>query len=273
MARESTPKKRLEGKAAIITGGASGIGEATARLFAEHGARAVVIADVQDQLGEQVAASIGDRAAFKHCDVTDEDQVKAVVEWTVQTYGCLDVMFSNAGIIGRTTSIMDLDLKGMDLLYSVNVRGMAAALKHAGKAMVDGGVRGSIVCTTSIAAAVGGVSPHDYCLTKHAVLGLVRSTCSELGKHGIRVNCVSPYGVATPLLSLALRDNGFEGDTGDIEDLCAQLSNLKGVVLRSEHVAEAVLFLASDEAAFVSGHNLAVDGGFTVVNHDFKIFP
>nr|CAD1838794.1 unnamed protein product [Ananas comosus var. bracteatus] len=178
---------------AIITGAASGIGEAAARLFAEHGAR-VVIADIQDELGAAVAASIGaDRCKYYRCDVRDEQQVSDLVDFTVATFGRLDVMYSNAGIICRG-SLLQMNLEDFDNVVAVNTRGCVAAVKHAGRAMAAAGTRGSIICTASVAATVGGMGLHAYTVSKHAVLGLVRSAAGELGHLGIRVNCVSPAG-------------------------------------------------------------------------------
>ncbi|KAH7571071.1 hypothetical protein JRO89_XS05G0248100 [Xanthoceras sorbifolium] len=225
-------KPRLEGKVALITGAASGIGEEAVRLFAENGAL-VVAADVQDELGHQVVASIGTgNVCYHHCDVRDEKQVEETVNFALEKHGRIDVLFSNAGIIGPLTSILELDISGLDNTMATNVRGVAATIKHAARAMVARNV--------------------------------LRSACSELGAHGIRVNCVSPFGVATPLSCTAynLQPNEVEANS------CA-VGNLKGIVLKARHVAEAALFLASDESAYISGHNLAVDGGFTVVNHSY----
>ncbi|KAF2315993.1 hypothetical protein GH714_040788 [Hevea brasiliensis] len=193
--------KKLSGKVAIVTGGASGIGEATVRLLADHGALMVVIADIQDELGQRVATSIGEnKCRFVHCDVSKEDQVKSLVEWTVQNFGRLDIMFSNAGILGNSDqTVLDLDLSAFDHLFAVNVRGMAICVKYAARAMVRGNVRGSIVCTASVAASKGTKRRTAYNMSKHAVVGLVRSASVQLGAHGIRVNCVSPFGLATPM--------------------------------------------------------------------------
>nr|CAD1838795.1 unnamed protein product [Ananas comosus var. bracteatus] len=179
-------KLRLEGKVAVITGAAGGIGEAAARLFAEHGAR-VVIADVQDELGAAVAASIGaDRCKNYRCDVRDEQQVSDLVDYAVATFGGLNVMYSNAGIMGRPASLLQMSLEDFDNVVAVNARGCVAAVKHAGRAMAAAGTRGSIICTASLAATVGGMGPHAYTVSKHAVLGLVRSAAGELGHLGIR---------------------------------------------------------------------------------------
>ncbi|MBA0617508.1 hypothetical protein Godav_026947 [Gossypium davidsonii] len=258
---------RLEGKVALITGGASGIGEETARFFVQHGAL-VVIVDVQDDLGNQVAASIGlDKVSYRHCDVREEKQVEEAVSFTVEKYGKLDILFSNAGTLGSLTGILEIDLDDFDNTIATNVRGVAATIKHAARAMVAKNIRGSIICTGSVASFVGGTGPNGYTTSKHAIVGLVRGACSELGAHGIRVNCVSPYGVATPL---ACRAYNFE--PSQLEANSYSASNLKGIVLKARHVAETVLFLASDESAYISGQNLAVDGGFTVVTHSLSTF-
>ncbi|KAF8390276.1 hypothetical protein HHK36_024801 [Tetracentron sinense] len=256
---DSTVSKRLDGKVVIITGGASGIGEATAHLFANNGPRVVVIADIQDELGQHVATSIGlHRCSYIHCDVTDEEQVKSMVDHTVQTYGRLDIMFSNAGTVNSTNqAVLELSLPAFDHLFAVNVHGMAACVKHAARAMVDGGVKGSIVCTASLAASIGSRKGTNYCMSKHAVLGLVRSASRQLGEYGIRVNCVSPSGLGTPLLCKA-----YQMEPEEVEKLYEPFTSLKGVGLKVNHVADAVLFLASDESAFVTGHDLLVHGGY-----------
>ncbi|GMI66666.1 short-chain dehydrogenase reductase 5 [Hibiscus trionum] len=259
-------KPRLEGKVALITGAASGIGEETARLFVKHGAF-VVIADVQDDLGSQVAETIGlDKVSYRHCDVRDEKQVEEAVSYTVEKYGKLDILFSNAGILGPLTGILELDIDAFDNIMATNVRGMAAMIKHAARAMVAKSIRGSIICTGSVASSIGGTGPHGYTTSKHAIVGLVRGTCSELGAHGIRVNCVSPYGVATPLVC-----RGYNWEPSEVEANSYAMNNLKGIVLKARHVAETVLFLASDESAYISGQNLGVDGGFTVANHSLSV--
>ncbi|KAI5683638.1 hypothetical protein M9H77_04866 [Catharanthus roseus] len=251
--------KKLEGKVAIVTGGASGIGEATARLFADHGIRAVVIADIQDEKGQKVAESIGSKQCrYFHCNVNDEDQVKAMVKWTVETYGKLDYMFSNAGIVSNSDqTVVDLDLSELDHLFKVNVRGMAACVKHAACAMVERKVKGSIVCTASVAASRGGALRTDYIMAKHAVLGLVRCASRQLGVYGIRVNSVSPSAIATPLTSVTSCQTRAE----DIMRVYEPLTSLKGIVLTGKHIADAALFLVSEDSAFITGHDLVVDGG------------
>ncbi|GAB4861411.1 Short-chain dehydrogenase reductase 3b [Ancistrocladus abbreviatus] len=258
--------RRLEGKVALITGAASGIGEETLRLFAKNGAF-IVAADVQDESGQQVVESIGsDTVCYHHCDVRDEKQVEETVNFTLQKFGGkLDILFSNAGILGPWKSIMDLDLEAFDNVMAVNVRGVTATIKHAARAMVAKNTRGSIICTTSVVASLGGAGPNAYTISKHALLGLVRSACDELGKHGIKVNSVSPFGVATPLACGAF---GLEPSV--VETATSNNAKLKGICLKARHIADAALFLASDESAFVSGHNLVVDGGFSVTGPSFS---
>ncbi|KAI3724133.1 hypothetical protein L2E82_35900 [Cichorium intybus] len=251
---------KLEGKVAIITGGASGIGEATAHLFAKHGARMVVLADIQDELGKNLSISIGShRCTYIHCDVTDEVQVKSLVDSTVDMYGQLDIMFSNAGIISKSNqTIVDLDMNHFDDLFAVNVRGMAACLKHAAGSMVEKKVKGIIICTASVLGRFAAPQHTDYCMSKHAVIALMKSASKQLGQYGIRVNSVSPSVVATPLMC-----NLLGAEATEVEKFVEPFTSLKGVVLKAEDVAEAVLFLASGESGFITGHDLAVDGGFT----------
>ncbi|KAL5981638.1 hypothetical protein ACLOJK_015701 [Asimina triloba] len=254
----------LDGKVAIITGASSGIGEAAARVFTEHGAFVIAV-DILDDLGHQVVESIGsDKCCYKHCNLLDEAQVQETVAHTIEKYGRVDILFSNAGVMGRSTSIMEMDLQELDRIVAVNMRGSAAFIKHVARVMVDSQTRGSIICTASIASIVGGLSPHSYSISKHALLGLVRSAASELGKHGIRVNCISPSVVPTPMSG-----GGVDGWDPPMEEFVRARSNLKGIVLKPKNVAEAALFLASYDSCFVSGHNLVVDGGFTAVDHSF----
>ncbi|XP_059303896.1 short-chain dehydrogenase reductase 3b-like [Lycium ferocissimum] len=252
--------KKLEGKIAIITGGASGIGEATSRLFAQHGAK-IVIADIQEEKGRSVTESIGSsHCTFIKCDVTDEKQVQSLVQSTVEIHGKVNIMFSNAGIAStheHEQDILGFNLDALDNLFAINVRGSVACVKHAAKAMVESGVKGNIICTASLTATMGITKQIDYAMSKHAVLGLVKCASKGLGKYGIRVNCVSPAAVATPLLEKSMKMS-----VEDLEKLFESFNCLKNGTLRASHVADAVLFLASDDSQFVTGHNLVVDGGF-----------
>ncbi|KAL5540769.1 hypothetical protein UlMin_042382 [Ulmus minor] len=261
----TTPSnKKLQGKVAIIIGGVSGIGEAIALRFADHGALAVVIANVQDEKGQNLSPLIGHyRSIYIHCDVTDEEQVKSLVETTVRTYGRLDIMFSNTGVSSRSDQkVLDIDLTALEKLYAINIRGTAACVKHAACAMVEGGIKGSIICTASKFVSFPGLAVYtDYVSSKWAVMGLMKSASLQLNVYGIRVNLVSPRLIITPMSCEAF--NKGEEEMRKLSEKTAYLK--KGKVLSAENVAEGVAFLASKASEFVTRHDLAVDGGLVFI--------
>ncbi|XP_027902370.1 xanthoxin dehydrogenase-like isoform X2 [Vigna unguiculata] len=270
----SAPTPRLSGKVALVTGGADGIGESIVRLFHSHGAK-ICIVDVQDNLGKQVCESLNDEAnvVYFHGDVTVEEDVSHAVDFTVDRFGTLDIIVNNAGISGSPSpDIRNADLSEFDKVFSVNVKGVFHGMKHAARIMIPK-KKGSIVSLCSVASVIGGLGPHAYTGSKHAVLGLTKNVAAELGKYGIRVNCVSPYGVATALSVAHLaEDERTEDALEGFRDFTGRMANLQGVELTTHDVANAVLFLASDDARYISGDNLMVDGGFTSVNHSLKVF-
>ncbi|KAJ1270518.1 hypothetical protein BS78_06G057800 [Paspalum vaginatum] len=265
MANSAVPasSRKLEGKVAVITGGASGIGERTARLFVEHGAR-VVVADIQDEAGARICAELGaDNASYVHCDVTSEDDVAAAVDHAVATFGALDIMFNNAGVSAAACySVRESGKEDFERVLAVNLVGPFLGTKHAARVMVPAHRGGCIIGTASAAVAVTGGAPYAYTCAKRALVALTENAAAELGRHGIRVNCVSPSWVATPL---TLGHLGL--DTEAFEQAMEAVTNLRGVGgLQADDVAAAVLFLASDDGRYISGHNLFVDGGISVAN-------
>ncbi|GLJ33731.1 hypothetical protein SUGI_0678080 [Cryptomeria japonica] len=191
--------RRLQGKVAIITGGSGGIGEATARVFANHGAK-VIIADFADDAGVKLEQSLYPWATYIHCDVSKEQDVSATVDFAMEKHGKLDIMFNNAGVVGmQKGSVVENDMEDFQRVMNINVKGVMHGIKHAARVMIPNR-KGTIISTASIAGILGGVTPYSYNASKHAVIRLTKSGAAELGKCGIRVNCISPAAIATDLL-------------------------------------------------------------------------
>ncbi|TYI62413.1 hypothetical protein E1A91_D10G241800v1 [Gossypium mustelinum] len=230
MSSDSSITKRLDGKVAMITGGASGLGECTAKLFVKNGAK-VLIADIQDELGRSVCQELGtENISYVHCDVTCESDVENAVNLAVSKYGKLDIMFNNAGIPGdnevRVTHAGTEDFKRV---FDVNVLGGFLGAKYAARVMVPA-KKGCILFTASLASKISFGLPHAYKASKHAVAGLTKSLSVELGEHGIRVNCISPNGIVTPMLQKAIGNV----DKKKGEEMVAVSAVLKGTVLEPE---------------------------------------
>ncbi|GAB4833285.1 hypothetical protein Ancab_031531 [Ancistrocladus abbreviatus] len=259
--------KRLNGKVAIITGGASGFGESTVRLFARHGAK-VIIADIQDEKGILLSTDInshGGEVTYIHCDVSNESDVKNVVDVAISKYGQLDVMYNNVGIPGsKSASILVTNEEEFNRVFNVNAYGSLLGAKHAARVMIPA-KNGVILFTSSIVTLTNVMAAYAYTMSKHAINGLMKNLCVELGQYGIRVNVISPGAVATPLM---LREMDMEKSV--LNGLICESVVLKGVVPEAEDVAKAALYLASDDAKFVSGMNLVVDGGYTTTNTAFS---
>jgi NAD(P)-dependent dehydrogenase (short-subunit alcohol dehydrogenase family) len=251
---------RLKDKVALVSGAASGMGAATARLFAREGAKGVVVADLLEKEGKAVVAEIekaGGKASFISLDVTNEDQWKEAVDETVATYGALDVLVNNAGISG--SGEQDLyDTAAWNRLMGINATGVFLGMKHGIAAMKKAGRRGSVINLSSISGIVGQGYIHvGYNASKGAVRLITKAGAAQHGKDGIRVNSVHP-GLMPPMRT-----------SGRTADPVMREKTLKGVPMRRagevDEVAYAILFLASDEASYVTGAELVVDGGWTAV--------
>src|SRR3989442_8579914 len=193
---------RLKGKVALIAGGASGIGEATVRLFVEEGA-AVMLAEIDDDRGRRLAGELGSRAGYVHTDVSREADIKTAVDETCKRFGQLDCIFNNAGYAGVGGKIEDVSAEGFDATIGVLLRGVFLGMKHAAPVMKRQG-SGSIISTASVAGLRTGLGPHIYSAAKAAVIHLTHSVAMELGESGVRVNCICPGGIATPFFGKPL---------------------------------------------------------------------
>lgn len=252
---------QLDGKVAIITGAAMGMGATTAEVFAREGAK-VIVADFNEEKGREQTEKIknaGGEATFCMVDVSKEEPVKEMVAFTVKTYGRLDVAINNAAITPDDKPIADFDLEYWNRLLSVDLTGVALCLKYEIRQMMAQGGGGSIVNVSS----VSGVRPQPdnpaYVAAKHGVIGLSRSASMDYSQHGIRVNIVAPGAIDTPMLRGALEQFGFDPD-----DYAKKLS-LLGRFAKAEEVANAHLWLASDQSSYVTGAIIAVDGGYTAM--------
>lgn len=259
---------RLDGKVAVITGAASGIGAATARLFAFEGA-SVVLADINDARGEKIADEIrasGGNARYVHADVALEADVKAMIDLAASECGRLDVIFNNAGYGGTSGPIAEIPVEEFDATVGVLLRGVFLGIKHAAPIMSAQG-SGSIINTSSVAGLRAGYAPHVYTVAKAAVIQLTRTVAMELGEQGVRVNAICPGGIATPLLASAFAGASPEpiNESASLE-LVKQAISMFQPIRRAglpEDIASAALWLASEESSFVNGHALVVDGGLT----------
>ncbi|MEJ8856747.1 glucose 1-dehydrogenase [Variovorax robiniae] len=253
---------RLDNKVAVITGGASGIGEASVRLFAREGAK-LVLADLQDERGRRLAEELGSQVIFQHTDVSKEADVQEAIDLALSMFGRLDCMFNNAGIPGPGGPIENLAVEGWDNAMAVLVRSAYLGMKHAAPIMKRQG-SGSIVSTASVAGMQSGFAGHAYSAAKAAVINLTRSVATELGESGVRVNCICPGGVATPIFGRAvgLDEEEAQRSAGTMLMALANIQPLQRAGVPDD-IANAALWLASDESSFVNGHALVVDGGIT----------
>lgn len=246
----------LAGKVAIITGAGSGIGRASAILFAAHGAR-VVIGDKSEAIHE-TAAMIGEAASAVPMDAGDEASVAAIVTKAIEQHGRLDIAFANAGIIGDLGGIFDVNPAAWAETLRVNLIGPALMVKHAGKTMVDAGQGGSIILTASVAGLNSGAGPAAYSASKAGVINLAKVAAQQLSTSGVRVNAICPglteTGMTKPTFDYAR--------SKDVMHKVGQLNPLRRAG-QPEELAHVALFLASDMASYVNGQAIAVDGGLS----------
>ena len=252
---------RLDGKVAVITGATSGIGLRTAEIFAYEGAKVVIAGRRRDE-GEALANRIGANCLFKQTDVTEEDQMKALIDLAVERFGRIDCLFNNAGGPAQTGGIEGLDVAQFDAAMATLVRSVMLGMKHAAPHMRRQGA-GSIINNGSIAGHLGGYSSSlVYGAAKAAVIHFTKCVAMELGEAGIRVNSISPGAIATGILAKAL---GVETGAADqkAETLAGVFKSAQPIPRAGipDDIAHAAVFLASDESSFINGADLVIDGG------------
>ena len=250
---------KLKDKVALVTGGASGIGEGTVRKFVEEGARCVVV-DLQIERAQALVEELGDTCLAFAADVASEEGVAGAVDFSVEKFGKLDIVFNNAGILGSVGPIKDISSEGWHRTIDVLLSSVFFGIKHATRVMEENG--GVIINTASTAGVRAGLGPHIYTAAKHGVIGLSQSVAPELGPKGIRCNVICPGGTVTGLTArLAV------GDHTNLEEATKVIgsANPMGRGGRVEDIANAVCFLASSEASFVNGAVFVVDGGGEVI--------
>ncbi|WP_325558388.1 SDR family NAD(P)-dependent oxidoreductase [Pedobacter sp.] len=251
--------KQMEDKVVLITGAAQGIGFATAKAFAEAGAL-VALADFDKDLVNKAADQLragGYKTLAIVCDVSDDAQVKAMVDKTVETFGRLDAAYNNAGIQNVLADAADQTREDFDKVIGVNLRGEWSCMKYELQQMKKQG-NGAIVNCSSIGGILGGAQRGTYHAAKHGVIGLTKSAALEYASKGIRINSICPGIIHTPMLDGML-------NSGQTEVIDAMLKSVPaGRLGRSEEIANAVLWLCSDASSFVIGHTLVVDGGYSI---------
>lgn len=248
-------QQQLENKVAIVTGGGSGIGAATALLFARNGAK-VIVSDIHEQTCKKVAQEITDAGGIAFAiaaDVSDPKQCEALVTGTLQQYGRLDIAFNNAGIGGESNAVADMSIEGWNKVISVNLNSVFYCMKYEIAAMLRTG-SGAIVNMSSILGQVAFANAAGYVAAKHGVVGLTQNAAVEYSAKGIRVNAVGPGFIDTPLLSAAGMDDKVKQQLATLHPI--------GRLGRAEEVAELVLWLSSQQASFVSGAYYPVDGAY-----------
>lgn len=258
----------LSGKVVIVTGGASGIGKGCAERFVAEGA-SVVLADVNSEAGEAAAAELGDAAAFRKTDVADASSVDDLVAFTVERFGGLHCMFNNAGISGaRTEAVLEHDFSDFHDVMAINVLGVANGIRAAARHMKDNG-GGSIINTASIGGMQATRGNYSYAMSKASVIMLTRCTAIDLGKYGIRVNCISPANIESPILGNMLGQGLSEESKAEMMAEVRQMLLDRQPIQRqgtTDDIAETAMFLASDRSSYSTGQVICVDGGMLTGN-------
>lgn len=257
---------RLDGKVAVITGGASGIGRATSLRFLTEGAR-VVVADLDETAGAETVdlasrAGHAERVRYVRADVAEESDVEAAIALALRHFGRVDCVFNNAGVGGAYGSIMKTTAEDWDYTYRVLARGVFLGIKHGARAMVGAGIEGSIINTASVGGLSGGDAPIAYSSAKAGVINMTMGAAVELAQHRIRVNCICPGIIRTPLAQRGLPP--------DPEAFLRTLQPWPEPGA-PEDIAGAALFLASDDARFVTGATLVVDGGLHAAGPNMSV--
>ena len=248
----------LENKVALVTGGTSGIGRATAIAFGAAGAK-VVFSGRREAEGEKTAKLIHETDAeclYVHSDASNEEEIKALVQKTIETYGRLDCAFNNAGINSPIKPLHEQSIEDFDNLMAINLRGLFLCMKYEIEHLLSQGF-GVIVNNSSIGGLVGFPGNSPYIASKHAVMGLTRSAALDYAKQGIRINAVNPSTIATETF-----DRGLNQRSVTVDVIASMVP--MGRTAQPEEVAQAVVFLCSDAASYITGQPLAIDGGFTV---------
>jgi len=251
---------RLDNKIAVITGGASGIGKGSVKLFVEEGAR-VVFGDIQDDLGKALADELGPNAIYLHTNVRKESDIKALIDLAVKEFGRLDIMFNNAGFGGAAGPIEGIPTDAFDVTIEVLLRSVFLGIKLAVPVMKQQ-KSGSIISSASVAGLRTGMGPHLYSACKAAIIQLTHTTAAELGEFGIRVNSICPGGISTAIFGrgLGLSQVQAERFAQFVQLALKEMQPIQQAGLPVD-IAKAAVWLASEESSFVSGHALVVDGG------------
>jgi NAD(P)-dependent dehydrogenase (short-subunit alcohol dehydrogenase family) len=249
--------KSFQGKVALITGGSSGIGRATAVAFAREGAKVVVASRREEEGAETIhlIEQAGSEGIFVKTNVAKETDIEALIDKAARTFGHIDCAFNNAGVLGTIAPLVEQKIEDYELIMNTNVKGVMLCMKHEIAHMLKNG-GGAIVNNSSVFGLIGFPGAAIYVASKHAVLGLTKTAALEVAKSGIRINAVSPGAIQTDMVDLAI--NGM----GASKEHIAAMHPV-GRVGTPEEIASAVLYLCSDSASFITGQSLTVDGGFT----------